>query len=335
MHQDWACVQYRSTQAIAAILRHAGPPTPDTKFEDLMGLVRGFNRLGVSHRARWQEGLWRVEQAALHHEAAIRLLAWCPKPKGREWSEYMLNCFTALTNLASAWTEHTHASISSGLHETDDSGFLRARMLLVALRDHQAADRQVSAHAAMHVTGRECSRNPARSLTCLPDYMLDITVSVKNANYYPWDWILRNDLAEMNWRIGIHAMHDRRQSRWSPPGKKRRPSPRLCLQNGLSFHIKAIEDLTELIEKSQASGTTSANMKNWRWQHLTNLRNKLDELARDGHGRWLDFGQKPRKKLRDFDSIIPNEYPARQLATLDAYNKKDHEITLWSDPKGS
>jgi hypothetical protein len=337
VHQDWACVQYRSTQAIAAILHHAGPPTPHTKFDDLMGLVRGLNRLGVSHRARWQEGLWRVEQAALHHEAAIKLLSWCPKPpkSSREWSEYMLNCFTALTNLASAWTEHTHASINSGLHETDDKGFRRARTLVMALRDHEAADRQVSAHAAMHGTGRECSRNPARSLTCLPDRMLDITVSVKNSNYYPWDWILRNDLAEINWRIGIHAMHDRRQSRWTPPGQKRPASPRLCLQNGLYFHTKAINDLTELIGQSQAGSTISANMQYWRWRHLTNLRNKLDELARDGHGSWLELGHEPRKELRRFDSITPNEYPAQQIATLDAYNEKDHEITLWTGPQDS
>ena len=324
---NWPLVQYHSTQAIAAILHHVGIPKRTTAVEDLIGLARGLNHMGVSHRARWRDGMWRVEQAAVCHEAAVKLLSWCSKPTGRAWSDYMLACFTTLTNLASAWVESTHASVSFGLPEADDRGFRRARTLLMAMREHQAYDRQVSVHDAMH-SGRACVKSPSQSLDCVPDQMLNLQLKGAS-NYKSWDWILRNDLAEMNWRIGIHAINKRSESRWHPSTAKGPAAPRMCLQLGLEFHVLAINDLTAQIGQSGPA----AAMQFWRWTHAHNLRFKLDaieQLRHDGHHDW----KVPRKLvtpqlLQQVDTILSETDEAVQLSTIDAYNERDYDITLW------
>lgn len=325
---DWLAVQRYTTLGIAALLSSGYLPTA---LPDVLALVRLLNRLGVSHRARWGDGLWWAEQAAAHHEAAIVLLRG-RRPSSRAGDErqltqdYMLNCFTTLTNLASAWTEVVHA----GGETVDDLNLRRAHALLKGQLKGKANEKQYLAHRALHHGRSPACKNPEE---CLPSSMLDQTFE-GNANYKPWTWVLRNDLAEVNWRIAMHEIKGRPRSGWT--ATKQPVNMQTCTRSAVQIHQNTIAAISEELEKVAAKSENTffnsevAVAKYWRWQHQKNLRDKVYELQKYGHD---DLIEKllPAKGLQELNTTLAGSQPVHQLATLDAYHSTLHQVVLRDD----
>ena len=329
--QNWAAVQRYTIEGIAALLSTGGLPTDETPLPDVLALVRLLNRLGVSYRAQWEpRGLWWVEQAAAHHEAAIVLLRG-RRPRFRAGNEhqltqeYMLNSFTTLTNLASAWTEVVYAVYAKG-ETVDDTDLHRARALLMGLRDGTASATQPAAHKALHY-----GRSPGcpDSQVCLPPKMLNLSLK-GSSNYKPWDWVLKNDLAEVNWRIAMHELKGRPKSSWT--ATKQPTTMQNCLTSALVLHENTITTLKNV----KVSQTKDAVRKYWHWQHQKNLRNKINELLLDYERGDLMRGlpecetrpSDPTQYRQKLDTALADRQPARQLATLDAYHSVLHQVVL-------
>lgn len=325
----WDTVEADGTTGLAALLS-LGDVGSGTGLEqlDIHMIVRLLNRIGVSYRARHDEpteGLWWAQQAPIIHLAVIAILARY-RPSDAKFKspglkrDYYLMCFTAITNLASAWTD----KVTMVDFTADAEELLRARMLLIVLRDSKPPDRQGDAHDALH--GRTRCAQPE---LCLPSQMLERNISGTNSNYRRWNWVLVNDLAEINWRIYTHELKKRQRSNWAPTGK-RPPDPfDNCLTDALVLHRNAISQLQSEMGKAARRRDIEAvaAYNYWRWIHQKNLAAKVDSLLKERCGkldRRLNRGELARE-LRALNDGLPAVKPHRQIATLDAHDPK-----IWS-----
>jgi len=313
--RPWTKVESYAVRSLATILQVTDAIGPGLSVEVGTALARALNRIGVAHRARWPEdGVWRTQYAALHHEAARRMLAWCPTPKPDQVAGCVLNWYTTLLNLASAWTDEVTAGTKFRLDPTDER-HRRAAYLIRAL-NQQKAD---AARLALGGRTQEGGCGDAD----LPDWVL-----IKLKHNPPVAWlrsVLLNDYAEMQWCAGRHEIAGHRLSKWQADENHRVEGARDLLRLGLLSHVWALDGLRRN-PAHQIPGTVAAF---WYWRHRLNLRIKADELSRLGtqYVGVLDLDS-VRDGLR-YLIDLPDEFHGHQFATLDAYAERDHRIVLY------
>lgn len=320
LHSDWSRMQQDASEGIQVLLPAMSIDKPD--LADLLTLILLLNRIGVSHRTRFADGPWRIEQSVLYHQAAVSLLARSRRPRPNQASSmprdaYMLASFTTLANLASAWVESAQISYDSDDTVVATDQLERARIVLTALRDggHDRASRE-KAHKAMHGVSN-CLVG-----TCLPPAMLSIDIK-NDPEYASWDWTLSNDLAEIHWRITFMAL-------MTPKYRARRGlAPMDALRWSIEFHERALKALGD----STAGSADAVARRFWLYQHRHNLSHKLQWLRKtvDGAVATKDGQELVKRYLAartGFDLVTEIERcaaddsgskPPKPLATLDAY----------------
>lgn len=317
--RPWKAVESFAVRALAITLQVADSVGPGIPMDIATSVTRALNRVGVAHRARCQEdGVWRTHIAAVHHEAALRVLAWCPTPDPDQVGGCVLNWYTSLLNLASAWTDGVTAGTRFGLGPTDQR-LRRAAYLVRALN-------QQNAHAArVALRGRTQEGGP-RDIE-LPDWVL-----IRLKHNPPVAWlrsVVLNDYAEMQWCAGRHEIAGHRLSKWQADKNHRFEGARDLLREGLLSHVRALDGLrrnpTHLVP-----GTVAAF---WYWRHRMNLRIKAAKL----HALGTELSD-----VLELDSVrdglryivdLPEEFHGHQFATLDAYAEWDHRVKLFEPTK--